>query len=153
MTKPKFETMWANFARINVSVKEVGNRIGGKVQYNIDQGIFQNACAIRMSYALNYSGVPIQPDSRWDTSSGADKKRYIFKVSHLIKFLKSTLGNPDITVKSKADMSALQGEKGLVVFNVSWSDATGHATLWDGSGCSDKCYYESASEVKLWILK
>lgn len=59
MTKPDFVTMWTNFARINVSVKDVGKKIGGKVQYNIDQGIFQNACAIRMSYALNYSGVPV----------------------------------------------------------------------------------------------
>lgn len=111
MTKPKFETMWSNFARINVSVKEVGNRIGGKMQHNIDQEIFQNACAICISYALNYSGFPIKPNPRWDTSSDADKKWYIFKVSHLIEFLKSTLGNSDITVKSKADMSALQRKK------------------------------------------
>ena len=41
------------------ALNEVGKKIGGKVQYNIDQGIFQNACAIRMSYALNYSGVPV----------------------------------------------------------------------------------------------
>ncbi|WP_195432895.1 type VI secretion system amidase effector protein Tae4 [Morganella morganii] len=152
MTKPDFVTMWTNFARINVSVKEVGKKIGGKVQYNIDQGIFQNACAIRMSYALNYSGVPVSRSPRWATSSGADKKWYIFKVADLIDFLESALGAPDMTAKSKKEMEAFQGKKGLVVFNVSWEDATGHATLWDGSGCSDTCYYQSASEAKLWIL-
>ena len=40
------------------TVSGVGKTIGGKVDYNInsltpEQGAFQNACAIRMSYVLN----------------------------------------------------------------------------------------------------
>ena len=47
---------------IGKSVPAVGKLIGGKVNYNINnltpaQGQFQNACAIRMSYVLNQSGI------------------------------------------------------------------------------------------------
>lgn len=31
MAKPDFKTMWTNFQYVNVSVKEVGKKIGGKV--------------------------------------------------------------------------------------------------------------------------
>ena len=36
----------------DLSVSEVGEKIGGKVKLNIKNGTFQNACAIRMSYAF-----------------------------------------------------------------------------------------------------
>lgn len=84
-----------------------------RYQQNTDTDIFQNACAIRMSYALNYSGVPIYRDSRWSTSSGADQKWYIFKVNDLDRFLESNLGKPDLSTKSTTDMSQFNGVKGL----------------------------------------
>jgi hypothetical protein len=54
--------MWSNFLKIygDGSVASVGKMIGGKVAENINSsgsGQFTNACAIRMSYALNYSGL------------------------------------------------------------------------------------------------
>lgn len=47
--RPNFIKAWVYFSEINVPVKEVGKKIGGKVQVNIDSGVFQNACPIRMS--------------------------------------------------------------------------------------------------------
>lgn len=44
---------------VNLSVADVGTKIGGKVQDNIKAGIFLNACPLRMSYVLNQMGVPI----------------------------------------------------------------------------------------------
>lgn len=36
----------------------------------------------------------------------------------------------------------LIGKKGIILFVVSgWPDATGHATLWNGSACYDHCYF------------
>lgn len=33
-------------------------------------------------------------------------------------------------------------EHGVILFEVSgWQDASGHASLWDGSGCYDHCYF------------
>ncbi|MCP3849934.1 MAG: hypothetical protein GY694_06815 [Gammaproteobacteria bacterium] len=44
--------------------------------------------------------------------------------------------------------------KGFLVFEVDqWRDATGHATIWDGAHCSDKCYFPIAQKAYLWILK
>lgn len=69
-----YSTLSANFERVkNLTVSQVGTFIGGKIEENIKSGSFQNACAIRLSYAFNYSGLPI---SRVDgaTSSGKDKE-------------------------------------------------------------------------------
>lgn len=45
------------------------------------------------------------------------------------------------------------GLKGILVFGVQWSDASGHATLWDGIRCSDHCYFPVAMEASIWFLK
>ncbi len=69
-------------------ITSVGDLIGGKVKQNIDLWIkepllgFTNACAIRMSYALNYSGILIKRGV-WKTVSGTDKKWYIYRVRDL----------------------------------------------------------------------
>ena len=33
-----------------------------------------------------------------------------------------------------------------------WSDASGHATLWNGNTCSDHCYFPMSSEASIWLL-
>jgi hypothetical protein len=150
--------MWHHFSVIygDGSVPSVGNRIGGKVQENIELGVkdpkagFTNACAIRMSYSLNNSGIPITRGI-WKTVSGGDKKQYIYRVSDLIKYLNQTFGKPDKTVKNPTP-SDFAGMKGILVFGVQWSDATGHATLWDGITCSDHCYFPVAMEASIWLL-
>ena len=78
-------------------VTTVGNKIGGKVKQNIDLGIkeptlgFTNACALRISYSLNYSGVIVNRGI-WKTVSGSDKKWYIYRVRDLVKFLTQSFG-------------------------------------------------------------
>ncbi|WP_225318659.1 type VI secretion system amidase effector protein Tae4 [Cellvibrio sp. KY-GH-1] len=157
--RPKFLTMWRNFKSVYADgkVTSVGNKIGGKVKQNIDLGVqdprlgFTNECALRMSYSLNYSGISI-PRGSWNTVSGGDNKWYIFRVRDIVSFLNNSFGKPDKTIETPKpkDFSAL---KGILVFNVNWSDATGHATLWDGSTCSDHCYFPEAKEASIWILK
>jgi hypothetical protein len=45
------------------------------------------------------------------------------------------------------------GQQGILVFTVPlWTDASGHATLWDGRTCSDHCYFPLAAEGSLWLL-
>ena len=48
--RPAFGAAWNRFREVNVNVEQVGKLLGGKVQHNIDAGIFKNACPIRMSY-------------------------------------------------------------------------------------------------------
>lgn len=80
-----------------------------------------------MSYALNNSGVNV-PRGVWKTVSGGDRRQYIYRVADLITFLNHAFGKPDKTVKNPK-ASDFAGMKGVLVFAVQWSDATGHATL------------------------
>jgi hypothetical protein len=113
MNRPTFDNAWTKFAEVNVPVAEVGAKIGGKVAQNIDSGIFQNACPIRMSYVLNYTGVPI-PSSGYAVVSGADKKWYLFRVNEMMMFLEQTFGAPDQTAKSPYP-AHFAGFRGLLV--------------------------------------
>ncbi len=157
--KPSFKTMWSNFIAIYGSgnVINVGKKIGGKVKVNIDLGAkdprlgFTNACAIRMSYALNYSGAVVTRGV-WKTVSGSMGKWYIYRVKDLLKYLNHKFGAPDKVVANPKPAD-FKGYQGILVFNVSWRDATGHVTLWDGKSCSDNCYFPVASEASLWSLK
>ena len=155
--RPKLSRSLNEFAKINISVSDVGKKIGGKVDYNINkltkqQGRFENACAIRMSYALNNSGLRI-PHIPSHTVSGKNGNWYIYKVKSLIQYLTKVWGKPDITI-SQATAGQLSSFKGVLVFDVEgWSDASGHATIWDGATCSDKCYFTQSKRVYGWKLE
>ncbi len=157
--RPSFIVAWKHFKKVygKGEITSVGDLIGGKVKQNIDLGVkdsllgFTNACAIRMSYTLNYSGILIKR-GKWKTVSGSDTKWYIYRVRDLLKYLENSFGMPDKTVKNPK-MKDFNGIKGILVFTVNWRDATGHVTLWNGTICSDKCHFPVASEASLWILK
>lgn len=54
-----YSTLSSNFSKVkDLPTSAVGKLIGGKVEENIKAGFFTNACAIRLSYAFNYSGMP-----------------------------------------------------------------------------------------------
>lgn len=155
--RPVFLQAWQNFSVVNVNVPAVGEIIGGNVGSNISLGVedptqgFTNACAIRMSYTLNYSGAKVQRGS-WKTVSGADKNWYIYRVRDLLIYLHKMYGQPDKTVKNPK-VSDFDNMKGILVFTVNgWSDASGHATLWNGNTCSDHCYFPMSSEASIWLL-
>ena len=137
MSRPSFARAWSLFAEVKISVKEVGNKIGGKVKANTDSGVFQNACPMRMSYVLNYSGFPIPARQNYAVVSGDDKKSYMYRVNDMMDFLKRSFGAPDITVKSPR-LANFAGKQGiLLIQGHGWQNARGHVTLWNGSICSD----------------
>lgn len=159
--RPAFGAAWNRFREVNVNVETVGKLLDGKVQHNIEAGIFQNACPIRMSYVLNYCGVPIPSNSRYATVTGSDKKRYMYRVKDMIAFLPTVLGNADMTVTSPTP-SQFAGKQGIIIFSGhGWSDATGHVTLWNGNICSDDCHFLGSpgngsfipGSATLWSLK
>jgi hypothetical protein len=155
--RPKLSQAIHSFTNVNKSVSEVGTFIGGKVDYNINtltkaEGRFENACAIRISYVLNNTGNKI-PFISGQTVSGKDGNWYIFRVKTLLQYLKTIYDEPDHIIESPT-ASKLSKHKGLVVFEVNqWIDASGHATVWDGVNCSDRCYFTEAKRVYIWILK
>ena len=146
--RPEFSKMKVAYPK--GSAEEVFKLIGGKILANN----FANSCAIRVSRSLNYSGHSIKYIPPNLTVSGSDGKWYIYRVKELIKYLKANYGEPDTTVVNKPHQVKFKGKNGIIIFEVdAWDDASGHATLWDGSTCSDKCYFPLSKKVMLWELK
>ena len=132
----------------DLSVAEVGKKIGGKVGLNIKNGTFQNACAIRMSYAFNKSGKLISKNDG-AVSSGEDKKWYLYRVKDFINFLKANYTDSE----KVTDISKLQGKKGVIVFeDCGWSDATGHVDLYDGNQVEGSDYSDKAKSITLFKI-
>lgn len=146
-----YSTLSSNFTRVkSLNVSDVGQVIGGKVQENIKAGVFKNACAIRMSYAFNYSGINI---SKLDgaVSSGKDKKWYLYRVSDMIAFVKKTVGKAPLKGRSVKDFS---GKKGIIIFSgCGWSDATGHVDLFDGKKVEGYDYFSKCNNAELYVLQ
>ena len=134
-----YSTLSSNFSKVkDLPTSAVGKLIGGKVEENIKAGFFTNACAIRLSYAFNYSGMPI---SRYDgaTSSGKDKKWYLYRVTDMLSFIK---------------LEDFKGKKGIIIFrNCNWSDASGHVDLFNGEKVEGKAYFTDCGDVELYVLQ
>lgn len=151
--RPLFSFAWAASQRIydpsNSSAK-VAQMIGGNVAFNInspDPALrWTNTRAVRMSYILNESGMVIPPILK-ETVSGADKRQYFYRVRNLITFLERRWGQPEI-IKYPTSSESMGDRKGLILFEISgWSDAQGHATLFDGRTCYDHCYFNQPESM------
>lgn len=148
MTRPSFIAAWAASMRIYDpvdSASKVARVIGGNVAANVNNRDLKqrwlNTCAVRMSYILNESGLKI-PHITGQTVSGADKHWYFFRVKNLIGFLEQRWGKAAVINYPVSGDGALAGKKGVILFEVTgWSDAQGHATLFNGSSCYDHCYF------------
>lgn len=119
--------------------------IGGKVAANINSRDprlrWHNTCAVRLSYILNQAGMLI-PYMAGETVSGADKSWYFYRVKDLIAFLKQQWGEAEVVDYPPSGGGILAGKQGVILFEVSgWTDALGHATLFNGSTCYDHCYF------------
>ncbi len=87
------------------------------------------------------------------TVSGKNGDWYLFRVIDIVKYLTKLFGKHDHEFIAPTP-EKLAGHKGIIVFEVDgWDDATGHATIWNGTGCSDQCYFSKAKKVYLWTLK
>ena len=127
------------------SAAKVAKVVGGYVARNINHSNprmrWKNTCAVRMSYILNQSGMPI-PHVAGQTVSGAAGRWYFCRVKDLIAYLKMHWEHPEVVKYPPSGGGALAGKKGLILFEVTgWTDAEGHATLFNGSTCYDHCYF------------
>jgi hypothetical protein len=138
----------------------VFKQIGGKVELNFDIGVFGNACATRVSKALNGSGglhkIPfykaVGPNGKLEgqVSSGRNKDWYIFRVKILKKYLTENYGAPESFTPEEYENN-IKNRKGIITYEVNgWSDATGHADLWDGSNCVYQGYGDVSHKIHFW---
>lgn len=141
------------------------NSVGGQVAkaYNDAEAkdpsnnAYANTCALRMSVALNKSGndldtkVKNSKGQTMYTLEGSDNKDYALRKNDVKDYMKGKYGGADISTKSTdkdfdAQIAKIQGQKGVIVFDVTgWGNATGHVTIYDGSGnCGHDCYFKDA---------
>ena len=151
--RPSYSEMEENYP--NGSAEDVFDAVGGKVAINgkipADQGGWENSCTVRISVCMNASGAEI-PFMKGETSSGANGKWHIYRVRALEGYLTDNWGAPNILSTNAADFS---GHKGIMIFDTrgTWSNASGHATLWNGSGTVDGSnFFDKSSRVMLWTL-
>lgn len=166
--KPNYFDVYNNYPKndygYDLEIPEVANRIGGEVKLQYDQGNISNACAIRVSFALNHSGINI-PEVTGKTWKGSDGKNYFRMASDLFKFLNDTFDEPNLH-KTSAEggkdglkfPSLLRGfqNRGIYIMRPKPNggmQASGHATLWGGADCiGGKNYFGVAQDVYIWIL-
>jgi hypothetical protein len=130
--------------------------IGGAV----DADWIENTCAIRLSRTLNYNGFPVPGSfAGLHTVRGDDGKRYAFRVRELRPWLVHRFGQPDFDISKKQgeefDKSRLAAIKGIIGFDIRFTDATGHLDLWDGSSFTHEYqtsaeYWTGATRISIW---
>jgi hypothetical protein len=139
--------------------------IGGSIlnSHNADPENYTNACALRVSRALNYSGNPIpvfyNNAGQQRTQKGEDNLNYILDASSLLAYMKKTFPNNSpihLVNKTPTEIkTALQGKWGIYIMipkNRATFGASGHADFWSYSGCLSGCYFDHAKEVYFWEL-
>ena len=146
-----YESLSIAFADVkNASVSEVGRIIGGKVQQNVESGIFKNACALRLSYAFNKAGNLIK-STDGAVSSGADGKWYLYRVADMEKYLKRITPEKDVLTGNQP--SDFVEKKGIIVFkDCNWVDASGHVDLYNGGIVEGHDYSLGCNKVFLYIV-
>ncbi len=124
----------------------------------------ENTCTIRLSFALNYAGIPGLPVDR--SLVGAKRKinyitdktdpqkgfAYIYRVDEFADYMLKKYGKPQIWAKKTDNpRTAVWGKKGIILFVVKgWDNATGHFDLWDGEKAAHEDYFDQATDVFLW---
>jgi hypothetical protein len=160
--RPSWADMERHYPASDIStVALYDQKLGGPFKNLHLDPAYENTCAVRMSYALNRSGLKLgAAPSKGGAVLAPDGFRYWIRVSdlkpYLIKQFKGAdeeLKLPAIPSSLIADSAAmtvqfkkrvaqaqawldtkLANRKGIVVFDVTgWGNATGHFTLWNGA--------------------
>ncbi len=173
---PPFDDLVKNYPTVD-SVIALKKMIGGGADDTGEPpgprqwlgGANGDTCTLRMSRALNYSGVHLPSHQRGlRTVHGQDKFNYAFAVHEFEQWLLSQFGSPDINVKgAPVSRQKFAGHKGIIVFDINFglnmdgqTRALGHADLWDGKTFYDELngtsnpnrdFFNIALQVSLWI--
>ncbi|MFV8358393.1 T6SS effector amidase Tae4 family protein, partial [Flavobacterium sp. XS1P32] len=146
--------------------KQVYELVGGHMwdAHKSGNTNYQNACAIRISRALNYSRKPIpifkNKLGEQKSEKGKDNLNYILDASSLLAYmLKSYSDNPPLHLEGKTPgeyLKALKGKWGIYIMipkNSKSFGASGHADFFSQTGCLSGCYFSDADEIYFWELK
>lgn len=169
---PSWNSVFANYPKKknsnnqddDLSSDEVYTLLGGEALrlHNTDKANYNNACALRVSRALNYSGINIPNVT--GTIQGADGKNYFTRPEYLKNWMTKVFGAPTIH-KTISDVgnnpanfqlelirNAKHGIYIMVAADAGYFQASGHTTLFLGVDCIHNGYYLAAKEIFFWEL-
>lgn len=169
--RPSFSVMLKNYPDYNTyTTFGLYAQIGGQFARSALRGkkvedAYMNSCTVRVSHALNKSGHKIRPIENTVALKGQNGLPIYYKLLHLLKYLRSVFGKPEVAIKlpkpeamSLMDKkNKLMDRKGIIAFIIDFDDASGHFTLWDGKeiaggNSSSDYYFQRATEIYLWEL-
>jgi len=166
--KPSFADFFNAYpkAKYNgaMAANDVFILIGGNVNSMAIENSWTNACAARVSRALNYSGVQI-PNIPGLTFEGGDGKYYFLGANNLYNWMKKTFGEPDFSLNSDecgengdGFIQSVNGHSGIYIMlpvNSTLFGATGHSDIYSGFGFNIQGYFNATGGLKsanLWSL-
>lgn len=139
--------------------------VGGNVNalYLDNPATYRNACALRVSRGLNYSGVEI-PYIASHTVKGGDGKYYFLSVDKLYNWMKKVfptnqlvLTNSDGGTGGILFKNKINPNKGIYIMRPRWPgkavpaqngrparpgfEAQGHGALYNGTDCIGNCHF------------
>ena len=149
MPLPDFRLLWLGYPR--GSSTDVKTRLGGKLAYEW----ITNTCTIRTSHALNQAGLPVpRGTDGLNVLTSPTGLHYAYRVAELSRWIERTVGPADHIEQGTAGTltaAPFAGEQGLICFEVaSWTDATGHLDMWDGTRTVHGNYFDRAHRIRLW---
>lgn len=151
---PAYDLLTEHFRIVAaLDASNVYKLIGGLVyeNYKNNPSAYSNACALRISYALNLSGDAIPfiagQTGSGDTNNDGIKEWYFYRVSDMVNYLNNTYGD-----YQEVSIDEIKGHKGIIgLSDCGWNDATGHLDIWDGNNCIDKMY-PNCQTVYFWEI-
>ena len=166
---PTFQNFNNAYPKTNgglMAASDVYALIGGNVLALANLHNYTNACAARVSRALNYSGVTI-PNIPGQTFRGADNKYYFLSAANLRAWMRNTFGAPSISLNQlqtgtngSGFIRSANGRGGVYFMTPRYSGpsgfgASGHADIFNGTSFNGSGYFtprRGLEKVELWIL-
>lgn len=158
-----FGSLWQNFPK-NSSASQIFPIIF-PTAYNKFPDSFANACATRLSLALNNVGV--KPPAQFKTENPLNWGSVVYKKGIPITvrakdtpgYLKSVFGAPSFKGENTMENinKHLKGKKGIfTITNVPGWSATGHADIFfndrNGFTCGHGCYFGAGGIIQAWFV-
>jgi|GEM_PF-477728 len=136
--KPAFKILWHNYPHAHAWLR---GRLFRTIGWDnlINEPAYQNTCAIRLSIALQKSGVPISSSAGMTGLKGAMKGKPIeIRQENLSRQLRRLWGSPELLPKKKTE-NAIGDRDGIISFfrvpgYPVGGGLGGHIDLVDGKG-------------------
>lgn len=130
--------------------------------------MYNNACALRISYALNFSSANIPYEANktlsGDANNDGTNEWYYYKIADLMNYLNSTYSQcesyeVEASTTNAVIPSEIKGRTGIICYqecrwleNENTNTATGHIDIWNGNKSLHKDV-PNCGTIYFWELK